>query len=49
MRTPRALAHLVDLDLALAQLHLGLFNLLLEFGVCLGNVVESENRDTQAG
>ena len=41
-------AHLVDLDLALAQLHLGLFNLLLEFGVSLGNVVESENRDTQA-
>jgi hypothetical protein len=40
------IAHLVDIDLALAQLDLGLFDLLLQFGVCLGDVVEGEDRDS---
>lgn len=50
--TPRVcvlIARLVDFNLALAQVHLGQLNLLLEFGVCLGNVVEGEDCDTQAG
>lgn len=42
-------SHLINLDLALAQLHLGLFNLLLELGVRLRNVVEGKDRETQTG
>lgn len=39
-------AHLVNINFALTQLNFSLFNLLLELGVCLGDVVESEDRDT---
>jgi hypothetical protein len=39
---------LVHLDIALAQLNLGQFNLLLQLGVSLGDVVESEDCHTEA-
>lgn len=40
--------HLVHLNIALAQLNLGQFNLLLQLGVSLGDVVESEDCHTEA-
>ena len=40
--------NLIHLDIALAQLHLGQFNLLLQLGVGLGDVVESQDCDTEA-
>jgi hypothetical protein len=40
--------NLVHLDIALAQVDLGQFDLLLQLGVSLGDVVESEDRDTEA-
>lgn len=40
--------NLVHLDIALAQVSLGQFDLLLQLGVGLGDVVESEDRDTEA-
>lgn len=39
---------LVDIDVALAQLNLGQLNLLLQLRVCLGDVIECEDRETQA-
>lgn len=39
---------LVHLDIALAQLNLGQFNLLLQLGVSLGDVVESEDCHAEA-
>lgn len=39
--------NLVDIDLALAQLDLSLCDLVLEFGVGLGDVVEGEDRNAQ--
>lgn len=49
--TPRnmiRISNLVHLDIALAQLNLGQFNLLLQLGVGLGDVVESEDRNAEA-
>lgn len=40
---------LIDINLALAQFDLGLFNLLLQFRVCLGDVVKGEDRKTETG
>lgn len=41
--------HLVDIDLALAQLDLGQFDLLLQLRVRLGDVIEGEDRNPQSG
>lgn len=40
---------LININLALAQFDLGLFNLLLQFCVCLGDVVKGEDRKTETG
>lgn len=41
--------HLVDIDLALAQLDLRQFNLLLQLRVCLRDIIEGEDRHSQSG
>ena len=40
---------LIDINLALAQFDLGQLDLLLQFRVCLGDVVKGEDRKTQTG
>lgn len=40
--------NLVHFDIALAQLNLGQFDLALQLGVGLGDIVESEDCDTEA-